>query len=280
MPIEVHCPNPVCARSHLVKDRYAGIRGRCPACRSWMYVPTRRMETPGGPATTPSPPTVKQDPARPGGEAKAKPKPARRFSWLAAALLVLGILSLGGIAAMPFLEGATVEASGDFAEQYASVEAEGVKDEARPFVLGIPVGVAGLAFLSLLIGVEARRFGSTSLFLVYLSALMSAGLLFLALFSFQDQWQACETIRHQVEADKEHGMAGDVTASVGPYLYAGLGGAVGASLCFLLAAVVMHKRWWARSISFLIHAGAPAVAAVWVFRAELGIPYLGNYFSF
>src|SRR5262245_8891612 len=39
MPIEVHCPNPVCARIHSVKTRYAGMRGKCPACGSWMYVP-------------------------------------------------------------------------------------------------------------------------------------------------------------------------------------------------------------------------------------------------
>ena len=40
MPIEVHCPNPVCARIHHVKNRYAGMRGHCPACKAWMYVPT------------------------------------------------------------------------------------------------------------------------------------------------------------------------------------------------------------------------------------------------
>src|SRR5262245_63835649 len=39
MPIQVHCPNPVCARVHMVKNRYAGMRGKCPACGSWMYVP-------------------------------------------------------------------------------------------------------------------------------------------------------------------------------------------------------------------------------------------------
>src|SRR5215470_13678699 len=39
MPIEVHCPNPICARVHIVKSRYAGMRGKCPACGSWMYVP-------------------------------------------------------------------------------------------------------------------------------------------------------------------------------------------------------------------------------------------------
>lgn len=39
MPIEVHCPNPICARVHVVKNRYAGMRGRCPSCKAWMYVP-------------------------------------------------------------------------------------------------------------------------------------------------------------------------------------------------------------------------------------------------
>ena len=39
MPIEVHCPNPDCAKVHLVKDKYVGQRGKCPACSHWMYVP-------------------------------------------------------------------------------------------------------------------------------------------------------------------------------------------------------------------------------------------------
>lgn len=39
MPIEVHCPNPACAKVHQVKNKYAGTRGKCPLCQSWMYVP-------------------------------------------------------------------------------------------------------------------------------------------------------------------------------------------------------------------------------------------------
>jgi hypothetical protein len=39
MPIAVHCPNPACARVHQVKNKYAGMRGKCPACGSWMYIP-------------------------------------------------------------------------------------------------------------------------------------------------------------------------------------------------------------------------------------------------
>src|SRR5262249_13380946 len=39
MPIEVHCPNPTCAKVHVVKSKYAGMRGKCPACQAWMYIP-------------------------------------------------------------------------------------------------------------------------------------------------------------------------------------------------------------------------------------------------
>ena len=58
MPIEAHCPNPTCARVHQVKNRYAGMRGKCPACGSWMYVPrtplpsvTASRAEPAGPVT-------------------------------------------------------------------------------------------------------------------------------------------------------------------------------------------------------------------------------------
>lgn len=44
MPVEAHCPNPSCARVHTVKSKYAGMRGRCPACGYWMYVPTVGVE--------------------------------------------------------------------------------------------------------------------------------------------------------------------------------------------------------------------------------------------
>lgn len=43
MPIAAHCPNPACARVHQVKNKYAGMRGKCPVCGSWMYIPTGGM---------------------------------------------------------------------------------------------------------------------------------------------------------------------------------------------------------------------------------------------
>jgi hypothetical protein len=37
--IEVHCPNPACARVHRVKNRWAGKRGTCPDCGAVIKVP-------------------------------------------------------------------------------------------------------------------------------------------------------------------------------------------------------------------------------------------------
>ena len=74
MAIDTHCPNPVCARVHRVKDVFAGARGRCPACSSWMYVPR--------PPALPAPETP-------------------RFGRSATLFLLLGMAALGAVAASP-----------------------------------------------------------------------------------------------------------------------------------------------------------------------------------
>src|SRR5579859_2511923 len=153
MPIEVHCPNPQCAKVHLVKDKYAGMRGKCPACTSWMYIPrvaaptmlAHRPEAVAEAARrSPEPVSdarpVREEWAHPGRkesaeekealsvdtheapawpddgvqvaeDAEEKPvevqpdteKPKRKFSWLVALLLLLGMGSLGAVAACPYL---------------------------------------------------------------------------------------------------------------------------------------------------------------------------------
>src|SRR5262249_37065304 len=37
--IEVQCPNPLCAKVHRVKNRWAGRRGTCPDCGTVIQVP-------------------------------------------------------------------------------------------------------------------------------------------------------------------------------------------------------------------------------------------------
>lgn len=86
MPIEVHCPNPGCAKVHLVKNSYAGKRGKCPACGSWMLIPASGMmpstiaprpqgleQTVGWTAKENTPPPA---PAPRRETVKASPKPA------------------------------------------------------------------------------------------------------------------------------------------------------------------------------------------------------------
>src|SRR5262249_50271803 len=86
MAIAVHCPNPGCAKIHQVKDKYAGTRGKCPLCGSWMYVPTpvqvpvapKAAEPPVTvPALDESPPVAGEQPT-PNPTSAAKTVPARR----------------------------------------------------------------------------------------------------------------------------------------------------------------------------------------------------------
>jgi hypothetical protein len=148
---------------------------------------------------------------------------------------------------------------------------EGIKEDYKPYVIGIPAGGAGLVLLSLVIGLIARRFGFVSLFLVYLSALLSAGLLFQALFTFREEAKTFRNIQGRVEKMHEKGATGEVAAPIGPFFFAGFGGAVGASVFLTLAGVLMHRRWWSRSLGFLFLGGVNALAAVWIYRETLGI---------
>ncbi len=326
MPIEVHCPNPECAKVHQVKDKYAGMRGKCPACSSWMYIPKPAAPTvqivspemevqeeapwnapqPAGagresPVRAPrkesvekkAPVTVvvREEPRLPAGGVKAeedadenpvdvKPdaeKPKKAFSWLAAMLLVLAMLFFGAITTTPYLPIGGVTATGYFKPIYEQRTFRAMKEDQELYVIAVPAGGAALVFLALLVGIITRRFGFLSLFLVYVSALLAAALLFVAVYAFHDQSEEIARIRERVVDAKLKGKAGDVDLSLGQYLWVGLGGAVGASLSLILAAVVMHRRWWSRVLSFLFLAGVTALGVVWLYRKELNIEGIEQY---
>jgi hypothetical protein len=322
MPIEVHCPNPECAKVHLVKDKYAGMRGKCPACSSWMYVPKAAAPTmqvsplaaaeeapwkpsePAAPAQeTPArasrraaieaeetlPIVKRKDRARPAVEVEEdddKPvdvqpdaeKPQRKFSWLAALLLLLAMLSFGAIAATPFLEVGKANGTGDFALEYGERKFEGIREDYKLYVMAVPAGGAALVFLALLAGIVGRQFGFLSQFLVYLSALLAAAFVFLAVYIYRDQSHEIADILKRVEGLKQsQRKQGDVDPSLGQYLWVGLGGAAGASLFLILAAIVMHRRWWSRVLCFLFLGGVTALVVVWVYRKELGIEGIDQY---
>jgi hypothetical protein len=327
MPIEVHCPNPECAKVHLVKDKYAGMRGKCPACSSWMYVPKTAVPTmvvprpealeeaawksPELAAAAPAQTTVGPRPqeaaepvetlpivqreervqpeARSAARAEVdeepvevqpdaeKSKPKKYFSWLAAVLLLLGIVSLGLISATPFLAVGKINATGDFVEYYGAREGEGIKPDMKMYVMTVPAGGAALVFIALLAGFIAGRFGFPSLFLVYLTGVLSVALLFLTLHEFRRQSMDWAKIVERVEHAKSQGRQGDVNPSLGQFLWAALGGSAGACLSMIFAAVLMHRRWWSRVFAFLFLGGMAALAAVWVYREELGIQWLDQY---
>jgi hypothetical protein len=326
MPIEVHCPNPECAQVHQVKDKYAGMRGKCPACSSWMYIPKpaapvvevvspevevpaeapRNLSRPAGAGRAaiertpgsgsvekqaPVSVVVHEDRARRARVATVeedadespvdvKPdaeKPRRKFSWSAAALLVLAMLSFGAIAVTPFLDIGRVNATGYFKPVYEQRTFRALKQDQEQYVIAAPSVGAALVFLALVAGIVARRFAFLSVFLVYLSALLAAALLLIATLAFRDQSNEVTKLVQQVAEAKQKGRAGDIDPTLGQYLWVGLGGAVGASLSLILAAVVMHRRWWSRVLGFLFLAGVTALGVVWVYRQELNIEGIDQY---
>src|SRR5262245_59737850 len=184
MPIEVHCPNPVCARVHVVKNRYAGMRGKCPVCASWMYVPknslmpshafprpaeleamrrakegvpsageptwpdidpgeVKTMPPEDLPRPVPAAAPTAQPPAKEEAAAPAESddvleladeKPKRKFSRLAAALLILGMLGLGVASASPYLERGTNKATGEMERHFGNEVTRGIEPEHQQIV--------------------------------------------------------------------------------------------------------------------------------------------------
>lgn len=285
MPIEVHCPNPSCARVHLVKNRYAGMRGRCPACKSWMYVPksgflpsmaTPRpegleemaawQETPplrtrgaSGKAavldesestrsSTRTPPMEEPLAVQELDEASQPPKP--RFSRLAALLLFLGILALGAVAAAPYLEKHSRTLTDGSRRLY------GIADEHALSVSAAPGGVAVVVLLALLAGLLAGRFTAVCAFLLYLALGGAAAILFLATHAFRGE--TLEVVRGSLPGSLQQA-------------HVAVGGAAGACLLLLLAAVVLHRRWWSRILGFLLLVTLIVLGPAWVYRSELGI---------
>lgn len=291
MPIEVHCPNPVCAKVHIVKDKYAGQRGKCPACSHWMYVPQpparleesatdyvedvgRSMQIddqltqgllPQGdkPLPTSSEPTPSlADQAQPAPET-----PPRRFPWAAAALVLLGVVGLGSVAASPYLDRPTVGATGEMATKLEGKQPKGIDPQYASIVTGVAGGVAAACLLSLL----TWRLGFLSRVLLYLGTIGSAVLLFVGVSVFRSESLILRALLAIVDREKQGGTAGEASPWLGPQLYAAVGGAGLACLCLLLAAIVLHRRWWSRMLAFVVLGAVVAFGPVWAFREELGI---------
>jgi hypothetical protein len=325
MPIEVHCPNPQCAKVHLVKDKYAGMRGKCPACSCWMYIPKAAVPTMvvprhealeeaawklSEPATSPPATLPFHGDSRPARDAeetlpivprqpRVRPeavieeprasdeqpvevqpevvKPKRHFSWLVALLLLVGMVSLGALAVTPFLDVGKINPTGVFVKEYGERQGER-NDDLKMYVMAVPSGGAVLVFIALLAAFVGRQFGFLSLLLVYLTGLLSAALLFLALHAYRTQDQEWAKIVQRVERKKmAESLQGNVQPNVGDRLLVSVGGTVGASLSLLLAALLIHRRWSSRIVTFFILGGIMALVVVWIYRQELGIEWLDQY---
>jgi hypothetical protein len=84
MSIEVRCPNPDCAGVHKVKNKYAGMRGKCPDCGTWMLIPrlapaSRSVPAPAEPRLAVDEPSALADEptiwSEPEGGGHAAPRP-------------------------------------------------------------------------------------------------------------------------------------------------------------------------------------------------------------
>lgn len=247
MPIEAHCPSPACARAHLVKNKYAGHRGKCPACGSWMYVPL----LPAAPAPAPPPPAVE------------------RFGWAAAAFLVAGMAGLGLAAAAPFLPQPTLSATGELANALGDGPV-GVRPQARLAVL-----LAPLAVLLLPLGALASAaFGRPTMlgrWLTYGSVLLASGLAFVAVHHLHRETGQLAALHKVIAESKAAGLSGDAVVRSGCCLHAAATGAILATGLFLLAAFALHRRFWSRVVGSVLLGLPLAVAALYTYRREVGL---------
>ncbi len=308
MPIEVHCPNPNCARIHLVKNRYAGMRGKCPACAAWMYVPVvGNMPS----LVTPRPPELEAAAAAGNAEPPAP---------------VLQAVSLAEVELPPVAEAVAeparprrhprVEEEEEPALAVAEIDEE-EPDEEKPrkyfswvalllvFLGMLALGaVAGAPFLPPPKHDSPTRAALTGIDPVYQQIIIGGpigvavvaalcillglvgrrvgifdlALLYICLLGSSVLLVfALETFRRDLVGkesiiNKLEQSTPPVKVDIGYQYYAMAGGAAAGCLFFLLAAPFMHRRWWSRVLGFFVLLFFPVLMTVWVFHKEIGLP--------
>jgi hypothetical protein len=271
MPIKVRCPNPSCDRIHLVKNKYAGLRGRCPACGNWLLVPRLTFST-----SSPLPPALPRELKAEVSKPTIAPSPSapqqtkRPFSKGALVLLLLAALSAGSMALVPFVDQPALHLTGDLHTSVLSEYHLGVRPEALPWVIGVPATAAALTLLAFLLGLARRKFDFLPLCPTYLALFLGWGLLVLAGFIFRDHLTLVSLLQQQ--ASELHGIRiGALSVSWGESLFIGLGGAIGGFLLPGLALVRMHRSLPARVLVALLVVVLLSGAGAVLFAGELGL---------
>ena len=244
MPIEVHCPNPGCARVHRVKDRYAGQRGKCPLCAHWMYVP---------------------------GAVVAASPPARWPRRTVAACLALGMAGLAVLALAPLLSQPAIQATGDFAAALAAARPEGASPAQAGQVAALPLLACLLPLAALLSALVAARPGLLGLALTHLSVACASLLAFSALLHLGVEAGNAQRLEESIRLSRQAGKQGEAIVSGGLGLPAAAVGATAAAALFLLAAFASHRRSWSRVLSVVVLGTPLATGALWIFKERLGL---------
>ena len=279
MSIPVRCPNPACARLHRVKNRYAGKRGQCPACGTWMLVPEPAAPAPAGPAEEPTlwvnpedrlaapvpqpePQTEEVELVEEEAELVEEPAVAvvpaapapPRFSWLAVVLFLLGACGIGAASAAPFLEQPDAQGSGNLANsELARRTPVGVRDDERLFALGVPLVLGFLALLLALAVLALRNFGLVARCLACLITLVAgAALTFYGVRLYQAEVIAGRVGTAVRQLQQEHPEVGELTIAPGRCLWVGVLSAGAATVLFLLGSTLMQQRRRSRLVYLLV----------------------------
>jgi hypothetical protein len=176
-------------------------------------------------------------------------QPGGSFSWGKAAVLLLGILSLAGVASMRYLPGASAK------ETYGAQSPGGArvldhppaKNENREKLLNIffivSVSTAGLALFGFVLSLVRKQLGLAALLTAYPAVLASGGILVLCTIGLLAQLDEIERHRGMVTREK-----GTLDAHPGLDLYAGVGSAGAATVLLAVAILLIHRRLWARIV--------------------------------
>jgi hypothetical protein len=273
VPIKVRCPNPACAQFHLVKDRWAGKRGTCPACGSVIAVPSVQRDTtplaplPNDPEVQAPPEEAEMDTTSVEDvladevleeEEEYDEAPRRRPSWWTRPLTILtlaGLVVFLLVALVPLLPGPTTLVTrknpswkGDPPFAAHTVRPDDVTTLIVLVVLGCCLGVAGLVL-------SRRRHDWVALLPVYLALGLTGLALMLVIHQQPYGAEQVETYTNRVSA-----LGGQASGEPGSGINIGIGIAAVALLVLAAAVIVGHRTLWAR----LVSAGSILVATLLV----------------